>query len=130
MAGSYSRAHIIGAVLIPYIPRTLLRLALRVPSRASRVVLKAKTLNLQLGTRLVNERLDALQRGLELNKDVFSFLCNLRYLLKLRDTDRPVFPVDPRTAGKSRYAMTGRQVAAQTSLLLIAGQDTTVSPCF
>ncbi|KAJ7262937.1 cytochrome P450 [Mycena rebaudengoi] len=109
MAGSYSRAHIIGAVLIPYIPRTLLRLALRVPSRVSRVVLKAKTLNLQLGTRLVNERLDALQRGLELNKDIFSFL------------------LDPRTAGKSRYAMTGRQVAAQTSLLLIAGQDTTAN---
>ncbi|KAJ7262930.1 cytochrome P450, partial [Mycena rebaudengoi] len=109
MAGGYSRAHVIGTALIPYIPRTLLRLARHAPLRASRVVLKAQTLTQKLGTQLVNERLDALQHGLELNKDVFGSL------------------LDPRAAGKSKYVMTGREVAAQTNLLLLAGQDTSAN---
>ncbi|KAJ7262934.1 cytochrome P450 [Mycena rebaudengoi] len=109
MAGGYTRAHVIGTALIPYIPRTLLRLARHAPLRASRVVLKAQTLTQKLGTQLVNERLDALQHGLELNKDVFGSL------------------LDPRAAGKSKYVMTRREVAAQTSLLLLAGQDTSAN---
>ncbi|KAJ7250349.1 cytochrome P450 [Mycena rebaudengoi] len=109
MASSRSSAHLIGDAMIPYIPRFLIRAAIQLPSKGFRVIRNAKTLTLELGTRLVNERLGALQEGLELNDDIYSSL--------LQAGER----------GKNKNAMTGSEIAAQTSLLLLAGQDTTAN---
>ncbi|KAJ7261677.1 cytochrome P450, partial [Mycena rebaudengoi] len=106
MSSKQSADQLLATPILPYIPQFLLRASLRLPNPASRALFKSKMLSHELGARLVNEKLEALEKGLELPDDVYSFL------LKPEGPDK-------------KQAMTGTEVAAQTTLLLLAGQDST-----
>ncbi|KAJ7239894.1 cytochrome P450, partial [Mycena rebaudengoi] len=106
MSSKQSADQLLATPILPYIPQFLLRASLGLPNPTSRALFKSKTLSHELGPRLVKEKLEALEKGLELPDDVYSFL------LKSGGPDK-------------KQAMTGAEVAAQTTILLLVGQDTT-----
>jgi cytochrome P450 len=123
MSSKQSADQLLATPILPYIPQFLLRASLRLPNPASRALFKSKMLSHELGARLVNEKLEALEKGLELPDDVYSFLCEYRSLSAGQShcKDPLVKPEGP----DKKQAMTGTEVAAQTTLLLLAGQDST-----
>jgi hypothetical protein len=132
MAATRSRAHILADVLLAYIPAPILRLALFIPTTAFRVIRKSKNLTNQLGERLVNDKLETSRRGLEMGNDVYSSIGDLllasAVLLGVGYANDSNYPVDFAASQMERTAMTASEVAAQTAIFLIAGQETTVHP--
>jgi hypothetical protein len=75
MVASRSRAHILAEVLNAYIPSYMLRFALFFPTSAFKNLRRYTIVTHKLGERLVNSKLEASRRGLEMDNDVYSSLC-------------------------------------------------------
>jgi hypothetical protein len=73
--------HIIIDSFIAHIPASVLRWTLQLPSDAFTVIRTTRALAAQLGTRLVDEKVESSRRGLERSDDVYSALCRHFFLL-------------------------------------------------
>ncbi|KAJ7274694.1 cytochrome P450 [Mycena rebaudengoi] len=102
-----SPAHLLSLSLIKYLPSWCFRLLFW--TGASIALQRSQVLTHELGTRMVREKLDASRKGLEVHDDIYSMLLH------------------PDNADKKRGCMSEAEVAAQTALLLVAGQDTTAN---
>ncbi|KAJ6536451.1 cytochrome P450 [Mycena vulgaris] len=108
LAALQSPGHIIADAIGAYLPAWVLSTAIHLPTRGFKVIRKAKHLADQLGRQIVREKLDAARKGLELT-DIFS---------KILIPDR---------VNSARKTLSGEDLAAQTAIILIAGQDTTAN---
>ncbi|KAJ7256309.1 cytochrome P450, partial [Mycena rebaudengoi] len=102
-----SPAHLLSLSLIKYLPSWCFRLLFW--TGASIALQRSQVLTHELGTRMVREKLDASRKGLEAHDDIYSMLLH------------------PDNADKKGGRMSEAEVAAQTALLLVAGQDTTAN---
>ncbi|KAJ7256279.1 cytochrome P450 [Mycena rebaudengoi] len=102
-----SPAHLLSLSLINYLPSWCFRLLFW--TGASIALQKSQVLTHELGTRMIREKLDASRKGLEVHDDIYSMLLH------------------PNNANKKGGRMSEAEVAAQTALLLVAGQDTTAN---
>ncbi|KAJ7917419.1 cytochrome P450 [Mycena leptocephala] len=109
MVASRSRAHILAEVLYAYIPSYMLRFALFLPTSAFRNLRRYTIVTRKLGERLVSGKLEASRRGLEMDNDIYSWLLH------------------PDASQEEKDTMTAYEVAAQTAMFLIAGQETTAN---
>ncbi|KAJ7274710.1 cytochrome P450 [Mycena rebaudengoi] len=102
-----SPAHLLSLSLIKYLPSWCFRLLFW--TGASIALQRSQVLTHELGTRMVREKLDASRKGLEVHDDIYGMLLH------------------PDNADKKGGRMSEAEVAAQTALLLVAGQDTTAN---
>ncbi|KAJ7250747.1 cytochrome P450 [Mycena rebaudengoi] len=96
ISSSRSAAHIAVDRIIQYLPSSVLRLGFLLPTSAFTALRKFKTLANQLGTRLVNSKLEASRQGLENAADVYSTLLH------------------PDRLNKTKHVLSATEVAAQT----------------
>ncbi|KAJ7248944.1 cytochrome P450 [Mycena rebaudengoi] len=104
-----SPAHLLSVSLMEYLPSWCFQLALTFRTGVSIAIQTSQKLTQELGTRMVREKLDASRKGLEVHDDIYSMLLH------------------PDNAEKKGGRMSETEVAAQTALLLLAGQDTTAN---
>lgn len=126
MVASRSRAHILAEVLYAYIPSYMLRFALFLPTSAFRNLRRYTIVTRKLGERLVSGKLEASRRGLEMDNDIYSSLRISPPFFPVSNTYGSNFPVHPDASQEEKDAMTACEVATQTAMFLIAGQETTV----
>ncbi|KAJ7264791.1 cytochrome P450 [Mycena rebaudengoi] len=100
-----SPAHLLSLSLTEYLPSWCVQLLFW--TGASIALQRSQILTHELGTRMVREKLDASSKGLEVHDDIYSMLLH------------------PDNADKKGGRLSEAEVAAQTALLLLAGQDTT-----
>ncbi|KAJ6621509.1 cytochrome P450 [Mycena sp. CBHHK59/15] len=89
--------------ILAYLPPLVLRITTLLPTAAFRTLSKYASSTKKVGTRLVDEKVQASLQGLEMSDDVFGFLLN------------------PDALGGTRYTLSPSEVAAQTAIFLIAG---------
>ncbi|KAJ7248932.1 cytochrome P450 [Mycena rebaudengoi] len=92
-----------------YLPSWCFQLALTFRTEASIALQTSQKLTQELGTRMVQEKLDASRKGLEVHDDIYSMLLH------------------PNNADKKGGRMSEAEIAVQTAVLLLAGQDTTAN---
>ncbi|KAJ7160460.1 cytochrome P450 [Mycena filopes] len=109
LAATRSRGQVIADAIIGYLPSWLAHAAIHLPTPTFKIIRKSKRLAHELGTRVVREKVAAVKNGVDVDGDVYGVLLNL---------DR---------AGESKNGVPGDIVAAQTALIMVAGQDTTAS---
>ncbi|KAJ7860918.1 cytochrome P450 [Mycena leptocephala] len=86
-------------------PASVLRWTLQLPSDAFTVIRTTRALAAQLGTRLMDEKVESSRRGLERSDDVYSALLQ----------------------NKTKHRLNSTEAIAQANLLLTAGQDGTAN---
>ncbi len=74
MSSSLSEGAILGDGILPYLPSTLLRLALLLPTTALRGLRHNRTLTAQVAVNLIEAKSEALRLGLETGKDLLSVI--------------------------------------------------------
>ncbi|KAJ6557025.1 cytochrome P450 [Mycena vulgaris] len=109
LASSISAAQILANALGALLPTSVFNAAIYLPTTAFRAVRKARYLAEDLGRRVVREKMDAARQGLEIDSDVYGQLLN------------------PVQSDSTRKGISEEVVVAQTSIILIAGQDTTAN---
>ncbi|KAJ6527421.1 cytochrome P450 [Mycena capillaripes] len=109
LASSQSAAQILANALGALLPTSVFNAAVYIPTSAFKAVRRAKYLADDLGRRVVREKMDAARQGLEIDGDVYGQLLN---------------PVQSESTKKE---MTEEAIVAQTSIILVAGQDTTLA---
>ncbi|KAJ7184881.1 cytochrome P450 [Mycena filopes] len=105
MAGTQSRAQIIIETITSPAPIWAHEAALYLP--AFKVVRASRRLARELGNRVVQEKVVAARNGLDTDGNLYGQLLNLG------------------DSGSAKTALAGDVLAAQTALIMIAGQDTT-----
>ncbi|KAJ7604285.1 cytochrome P450 [Mycena polygramma] len=108
LTASQSEAQILADAIIAHFPSWMWEIVMYLPTTASKVMRKERYLTDLIGRRIVREKMDAASKGLELNNDVFSLLLN------------------PDSSDSARK-LSAEDVAAQTSIILVAGQETTAN---
>ncbi|KAJ6571227.1 cytochrome P450 [Mycena capillaripes] len=103
---SQSEGQVLGDAIAAHLPLWFWRLAMYFPTTPSKIVRKARSLAYRIGHRIVREKVDAAAKGLEINNDVFGLLL---------DPDNP----------DSTKKLSEEDLAAQTGVILLAGQETT-----
>ncbi|KAF8187837.1 cytochrome P450 [Mycena galopus ATCC 62051] len=86
------------------IPSVLVRAASYLPTPTFRAIRRAKYISDQLGNRVVQEKKNAAERGMEINTDVFGQL-----------------------GERGKITLNEDEIVAQTAIIMIAGQDTTAT---
>ncbi|KAJ7082294.1 cytochrome P450 [Mycena epipterygia] len=109
ISSTQSAAQILADAIAARLPVWLSRTAIYLPTVAFKALRKAKYGSKQLGDQIVREKLQAAKQGLEMNTDVYSLLLN------------------PDESEKTGKVLSDEEVAAQTAVILIAGQDTTTN---
>ncbi|KAJ7184879.1 cytochrome P450 [Mycena filopes] len=109
LAATRSRGQVIADAISGYLPPWLSHAAINLPTPTFKVIRESRRLAHELGTRVVREKVAAARKGLDVDGDVYGVLLNLDQ------------------AGVSKNGLPGEVVAAQTALVMIAGQDTTAS---
>ncbi|KAJ6557041.1 cytochrome P450 [Mycena vulgaris] len=109
LASSVSAAQILANALGALLPTSVFNAAIYLPTSAFRAVRKAKHLAEDLGRRVVREKMDAARQGLETDSDVYAQLLN------------------PVQSDSTKKGISEEAIVAQTSIILIAGQDTTAN---
>ncbi|KAJ7124219.1 cytochrome P450 [Mycena epipterygia] len=107
ISSTQSAAQILADAIAVRLPVWLLRLAIHLPTAVFDALRRAKSVAKQLGDKTVREKLQAVEQGLEMTSDAYSLLLN------------------PDKSEKTGKILSGEEVAAQTAIILIAGQDTT-----
>ncbi|KAJ7629235.1 cytochrome P450 [Mycena polygramma] len=102
LTASQSETQILTDAIIAHFPSWMWEMVMYLPTTAAKVMRKERYLTDLIGRRIVREKMDATSKGLELNNDVFSLLYSARKL-------------------------SAEDVAAQTSIILVAGQETTAN---
>ncbi|KAK7027086.1 cytochrome P450 [Favolaschia claudopus] len=105
IASTRSSGQIVFDAIAVYIPKPLLRLMINLPSSAFRALRASKMLSRNIGWQLVREKLGAPEGSYD--ADIYS---SLLHADKKDSTKKTLHPAD---------------LVAQTSLILLAGQDTT-----
>ncbi|KAJ6467372.1 cytochrome P450 [Mycena sanguinolenta] len=107
LSSSQCAPHIfaIGACL----PNRIWRAVIHAPLAAFKTIRTAKHLTHRLGEKIVREKINSVQQGLDINTDVFGILLE-KYL-----------------RGKTRHALDPEGIAAQFSALVYPGQDPTAN---
>ncbi|KAJ7445501.1 cytochrome P450 [Mycena galericulata] len=108
-AGSQAPNQVLSDAIGAKLPTRLLEAAFYLPTATLKAVRESRRLADRIGHRIVQEKLDAARKGLEINDDVYSLLLN------------------PRKSDKTGRALSTEEIVDQTALLLIAGQDTTAN---
>ncbi|KAJ7442380.1 cytochrome P450 [Mycena galericulata] len=109
VAGSQSRNQILSDAIGAKLPTRLLEAAFYLPTATMKAVRESRRLADRIGRGIVQEKLDAAARGLEINDDVYSLLLN------------------PQQSDKTSRALSRGEIVDQTAIILIAGQDTTAN---
>ncbi|KAJ7764245.1 cytochrome P450 [Mycena metata] len=109
LAASQSRLQILAEAVISRLPAWLVRAAARLPTPTLKTIRTAKRLAYELGNRIVQEKRAAARDGLDTDGDLFGVLLN-------KDA-----------SGTTKNGLSGDVLAAQTALILIAGQETTAT---
>ncbi|KAJ7090666.1 cytochrome P450 [Mycena epipterygia] len=109
ISATQSATQILADAIASRLPVWLSRTAIYFPTAAFTALRKAKYVAKQLGDQVVREKLQAAKQGLEMNTDVYSLLLNLD------------------ESEKTGKVLSDEEVAAQTAIILIAGQDTTAN---
>ncbi|KAJ7136315.1 cytochrome P450 [Mycena crocata] len=107
IASSQSAGQIIADAISSCLPLWLLRTAVYLPTKTFEVVRKESVLANKIGSKIVREKLDVAQQGLEPSNDIYSMLLT---------------PVD-----SSREPLGEADAIAQTAIMMIAGGDTTTN---
>jgi hypothetical protein len=110
-----------------YLPKWLLRAAVRLPTKTFKAARKTIRLARKIGAQVVREKQDLAQQGLDINGDVFG---------TLREKIFPPFPlnnaglmmtlncsVDPVHSDGMRGRLTGQELVTQTQTIMAAGQQ-------
>ncbi|KAJ6557050.1 cytochrome P450 [Mycena vulgaris] len=109
LTSNQSAAQILATALGALLPTSVFSAAIYLPTSAFRAIRKAQYLAENLGRRVVQEKMDAARQGLETDSDVYGQLLN------------------PVQSDSTKKGMSEEAVVAQTSVILIAGQDTTAN---
>ncbi|KAJ7091293.1 cytochrome P450 [Mycena crocata] len=109
LASSLSASQILGDALGSRLPTWILDAAVRLPTASFKTLRRERELANRLGRKIAREKLEAAKQGLEPDHDVYSLLLN------------------PDPADQAREPLSEEVVAAQTAIILIAGQDTTAN---
>ncbi|KAJ7666358.1 cytochrome P450 [Mycena rosella] len=108
LASIQSAGHIMADAIGAYLPTWLLNVAIHLPTDCFKVICRAKYLSNQLGRQIVRERAHTVRHGLELT-DMFGLFVNAQESEAKKNT------------------ISEKELAAQTAIILIAGQDTTAN---
>ncbi|KAJ7920916.1 cytochrome P450 [Mycena leptocephala] len=108
-SASQSAGQILADAIGAHLPTWLWRAASYLPTKTFKAVRMAKYLANQLGERVVQDKKDSAQRGLDIDHDIFGALLTTGH----SDT--------------TRKALTSEEIVEQTSIIMIAGQDTTAN---
>ncbi|KAJ7826948.1 cytochrome P450 [Mycena leptocephala] len=106
LASSQSAVQIIAEVVAVRLPKWVWRAAIHLPTRTFNNIRTAKCFAREIGERTIREKMEAGRQG---QIDVFDML------------------LDPGRRENRRNALTKEEVAAQTGIIFIAGQDNTTS---
>jgi hypothetical protein len=121
---SRSKFDLFGDGLLPYIPISILFAATRLPTTAFRALLKFRSVTDRMGSSLMQEKMAALEMGLDQENDIISILSKFsNFYPGLLAESKPV-------NGLSRLRktkVTPSELADQIRIILIGGQDTSVS---
>ncbi|KAJ7883951.1 cytochrome P450 [Mycena leptocephala] len=109
LASNQSAFQILAHAIATGLPTRIRDAAIRLPTQTYKTLRTSQLLASNLGNQLVREKMDAARQGLGTNVDFYSQL------------------VDADHSDKTKNALTGEEIAAQTAILLIAGQDTTAN---
>ncbi|KAJ7097406.1 cytochrome P450 [Mycena epipterygia] len=111
LASSQSAAQILADGIGAILPRWLLAAAIYLPTKTFAAVRRALYLADRLGKQIVQEKIEAAEQGLELGTDVYSVL------LHLNNSENT----------NTAKVLRPEEIADQTAVLLLAGQDTTAN---
>ncbi|KAJ7860042.1 cytochrome P450 [Mycena leptocephala] len=121
LASSQSAFLILGEAIGTHVSTWIWHAAIHLPTPTLKAIRTAKYLAERLWDRIVREKTEAAQKGLENNTDVFGLLCSVLM------TPTAGTLVDLNRSDKKRNALTPDELAAQTLTITVAGQDTTWS---
>ncbi|KAF7344262.1 Cytochrome P450 [Mycena venus] len=76
LTATQSETHILADAIGSYLPAWVWRAAIYLPTTGAVVARKERFFAKQVGDRIVQEKIDAAEQGLEMNNDLFSFLLN------------------------------------------------------
>ncbi|KAF8172535.1 cytochrome P450 [Mycena galopus ATCC 62051] len=105
LTASQSETHILAEGILSLLPWIWPAME-HLPTKASSVARKGRSLAAEVGGQIVREKLDAAAKGLDTKTDLFGILVN----------------PDDKTK-----ALTEQDIVAQTSVILVAGQETTAN---
>ncbi|KAJ7858237.1 cytochrome P450 [Mycena olivaceomarginata] len=108
-ASSQSAGQILADAIGACLPPWMLRAATHLPTQTFKAVRQANHLAKRLGERVVREKQDLAQRGLDINSDLFGVL------------------LDPDRSDTTRNPLSGPEIVAQTQIIMVAGQETTAT---
>ncbi|KAJ7182394.1 cytochrome P450 [Mycena crocata] len=106
LSSSQSPIQLITDALSASLPRWVMGATIHLPTATFRALHRERYLANEVGERIVQEKLEVVRQGLERNNDIFSRLLN------------------PDPSDKTRDVLAGADIAAQTAIVMIAGQDT------
>ncbi|KAJ7025659.1 cytochrome P450 [Mycena alexandri] len=106
LTASQSETHILADAIGSYLPTWVWRAAIYVPTTGAVVARKERSFAIQVGGRIVQEKIDAVKQGLEMNNDLLSLLLN------------------PNPSENTK-TLSVEDIISQIALILIAGQETT-----
>ncbi|KAJ7627929.1 cytochrome P450 [Mycena polygramma] len=109
LSSNQTAGQILGLAIAARLPKFVLRAAMDFPTSASRVLHTVKHLADQIGRQIVREKMDAARQGSGSETDIFDIL--------LHNSE----------TGERKNIMIADELAAQTGVLLLGGQDTTAN---
>lgn len=125
MSSSRTKVSILGDAILPYLPSTVLRLALLLPTATLRLIRHSRVLTGKIAVDLIDAKSEAFRLGLEPEKDLLSVIG--MYTLPLL-----VYPfltdtiVSANTSTKASNKMSDMEMQDQISTVMLAGQETAV----
>ncbi|KAJ6601149.1 cytochrome P450 [Mycena vulgaris] len=102
---SRSKIDIFGDALLPYIPISILRNAIRLPTIAFRALQSFRSVTDRMGSSLMQEKMAAQEMGINQDNDILSILIN-------------------GLSGQRKTKVTPSELAEQIRVVLLGGQDT------
>ncbi|KAJ6465396.1 cytochrome P450 [Mycena sanguinolenta] len=107
LAANQSPGQILSDAVSVRLPKWILKAAIRLPTTTFNIIRNAKAVAKELGRTIIREKMDAARQGSVAETDVFDILLDLG------------------NPEKKKNALTPDEVADQTGIILIGGQDTT-----
>ncbi|KAJ6460053.1 cytochrome P450 [Mycena vitilis] len=109
LASSQAPSQVLADAVAARLPAWVLTAAIYLPTRAFKAVRTAKYLAHRVGSQAIREKKDAAQQGMDTSTDLYGQLLELN------------------SAGRTKNPLTDDEIIAQTAILTLAGQDTTVT---
>ncbi|KAF7344058.1 Cytochrome P450 [Mycena venus] len=106
LSSTQSASQILADALTGLLPKWLRRQAVNLPTKSLKLIRTQTSLATKEGRRAVREKIEAKRQGLDPNDDVFSLLLN---------------------SEDSRDSLSSEDIAGQTSIIMIAGGETTAN---